>query len=203
MTQAFASSIITMPQIKIIIESENKPANLPTPEEIIQQCRIERPAQVTETNKFGVKLPLGEGKYYWVKFGRSITMGEAKTQDYVARVFDARPDDTVRAPWVYLAFQWGQICYIVMEYINGKTCENSDADLVATAVQSLIDIKSPTSDSEPGPVGGGPIQHPFFIDWSASRRYESYKELEKHINGVSVPLGLSPYLYSSCTLDDS
>jgi hypothetical protein len=90
----------------------------------------------------------------------------------------------VRAPCVYLAFQRGSFGYIVMEYIDGKMCDNSDADLVAAAVQSLIEIKNPSS--EPGPIGGGLIQHPFFVDQIASRRYSTFKQLEDHINRASV-----------------
>ncbi|TFK69304.1 hypothetical protein BDN72DRAFT_619183 [Pluteus cervinus] len=171
-----------MPQIEVIIDAENKPANLPTPEVIIEQCRIHSSAQRTAINTHGVRLILDDGIYYWVKFGRTITMDEAQTQNYVAGVLNCNPDATVRVPCVYLAFQWGRFGYMVMEYIHGKMCDDSDADLVAAAVQSLIDIKSPTL--EPGPVGGGIIHHPFFIDRTASIRYDSVKQLEDHINGI-------------------
>ena len=178
-----------MPQIEVVVDAECKPTNLPVPEVIIEQCRIQGPAQRTATNIRGVRLPLDNGLYYWVKFGRSITMGEARTHDYVARILDRNPDAPVRSPCVYLAFQRGFFGYIVMEYIHGKMCDNSDADLVAAAVQSLIDIKSPTS--VPGPVGGGFIRHPFFIDRTASRQYNSSKQLEDHINRVSVLIRLA------------
>ena len=70
-----------------------------------------------------------------------------------------------------------------MEYIDGQICGASDFALVAAAVQSLIAIPSPTS--APGPVGGGLIEHPFFIERKSSIWYESVKELGDHINGVS------------------
>ena len=76
-----------------------------------------------------------------------------------------------------------------MEYIDGQICGDSDVALVAAAVQSLITIPSPTS--APGPVGGGVIEHPFFIERTSSIWYESFEELENHINGVSVPLCLA------------
>ena len=96
----------------------------------------------------------------------------------------------MRAPRVYLAFTWGDFGYIVSEYIDGQMCGKSDIPLVAAAVQSLITIPSPSSI--PGPVGGGLIEHPFFIERTSSIPYESVKELQDHINGVSVPLGCFP-----------
>ncbi|KAF5368778.1 hypothetical protein D9615_010412 [Tricholomella constricta] len=168
-----------MAQIKIVIDAENKPANLPDPEVIIEQCH--GPAH-TKINFRGVRLLLDNEEYYWVKFGPDITMGEARTQDYVARVLERNADTTVKVPSVYLAFQEGSFGYIVMEYIRGEMCGRADADLVAASVQSLIAIESP--DSVLGPVGGGFIQHPFFVDWVASRQYKSVQQLEKHINGI-------------------
>lgn len=114
-------------------------------------------------------------------------MGEAKTRGFVAESLNKKADSVVCAPQVYLAFTWGHFGYIIMEYIDGQICDNSsaDADLVAATVQSLITISSPTST--PGPVGGGVIEHPFFIERTSSIWYESVGELEDHINGVSVP----------------
>ena len=64
-------------------------------------------------------------------------------------------------------------------------CDESDIPRVAAAVQYLISIPSPSST--PGPVGGGPIEHPFFIDRTSSIWYESVEELQNHVNVVSVP----------------
>ena len=52
--------------------------------------------------------------------------------------------------------------------------------------QSLITVQGPTA--EPGPAGGGPIEHRFFVECKSSITYRSVDELEGHINGVSVPL---------------
>lgn len=76
--------------------------------------------------------------------------------------------------------------YIVMEYIDGSICDKNDVALVAAAVQSLISVQCPTR--QPGPVGGGPIGHRFFVEWNSSLTYPSVALLEAHINGVSVPL---------------
>ncbi|SRR5258708_27481307 len=166
------------------------------------------PLQSTTTNIHGVRLTLvkrsnNDATYVWVKYGHAITMGEAKTQSFVAQFLNNnKADSAVCAPQVYLAFTWCGFGYIVMEYIEGQICSNSDVALVAAAVQSLITIPSRTST--PGPAGGGVIEHPFFIERMSSIWYESVEELEDHINGVSVPLCLALSLwYLSCFPDDN
>ena len=129
-------------------------------------------------------------------------MGEAKTQSFVAQFLNNKAGSAVRVPQVYLAFTWGGFGYIVMEYIDGQTCGDSDVALVAAAVQSLITIPSRTS--APGPAGGGMIEHLFFIERMSSIWYESAEELEDHINGVSVLLCFALSLsHLSCFLDDN
>jgi hypothetical protein len=192
-------------QVEVVINAENKPENLPNFEEIIRQCFDLGPLQSTATNISGVRLTLvkkskNDPTYVWVKYGRAITMAEAKTQSFVAQFLDNKADSAVRAPRVYLAFTWSGFGYIVMEYIDGQICGDSDVALVAAAVQSLITI--PSSTSAPGPVGGGVIEHPFFIERTSCIRYESVEELEDHINGVSVPLCLALALsHLGCVLD--
>jgi hypothetical protein len=112
-------------------------------------------------------------------------MGEAMTQRYVAQQLQSNAITAVRVPHVYLAFIWRRRGYIVSEYIDGNMCDDSDIPRVAAAVQALISIPSPSST--PGPVGGGLIEHPFFIDRTSSIWYESVEELQDHVNGVSVP----------------
>ena len=73
--------------------------------------------------------------------------------------------------------------YIVMEYIDAPDCGERDHQLVAGAVQTLIDIKGPSSAT--GPVSGGPIVHNFFMEWTSDITYESVGKLQQHINGVS------------------
>jgi hypothetical protein len=184
----------TTSQIEVVLNAENKPENLPSFTDIIEQCFAQGPLQSTAINITGVRLTLvkksnNDATYVWVKYGRNITMGEAKTQNFVTQYLNDKADSVVRVPQVYLAFTCGAFGFIIMEYIDGQICTNSDVDLVATAVQSLINIPSPTST--PGPVGGGVIEHPFFIERTSSIWYESVKELENHINGVSIPLCLA------------
>ncbi len=194
-------------KVDVFIDDEKKPANIPSYEMIITQCFDLGPHQATATNISSVRITLdkrsdNEVSDIWVKFGRNITMGEAKTQRFVAQYLEANDNPAVRAPRVYIAFTWGDFGFIVAEYIDGQICGNSDIGLVVAAVQSLITIPSPSST--PGPVGGGLIEHPFFINRTLSIWYESVQELEDHINGVSVPLYLALSLsHLGCFPDDN
>ncbi|KDR86117.1 hypothetical protein GALMADRAFT_205301 [Galerina marginata CBS 339.88] len=178
-----------MPPVEVVINAESKPENLPTPEEIIKQCFDLGPLQTTPTNINGVRLTLvkkskNDASDVWVKYGGNTRMGEARTQNFVAQYLDDKADSAVRAPRVYLAFTWSDWGYIVMEYIDGQICGHSDVAQVAAAVQTLIAVPNPSSTSAPGPVGGGVIEHPFFIERTSSIWYESVEELEDHINGI-------------------
>ncbi|KAH9019384.1 hypothetical protein EDB85DRAFT_2008705, partial [Lactarius pseudohatsudake] len=162
-------------KVDVFINYEKKPANIPSYETIITQCFHLGPHQATATNINSVRITLdkrsdNEVSDIWVKFGRNITMGEAKTQRFVAQYLEANDNPAVRAPRVYIAFTWGDFGLIVAEYIDGPICGDSDIALVvvaaAAAAQSLATIPSPSST--PGPVGGGLIEHPFFINRTSS-----------------------------------
>lgn len=175
--------------VQVFINDKGKPANIPDCATIITQCFELGPRQTTATNISGVHIAVdkrsdGDISDIWVKSGRNVTMGEAMTQRFVAQYLQADNNHDVRAPRVYLAFTWGGVGYIVSEFIDGRMCNNSDTALVAAAVQALIAIPSPSS--RPGPVGGGLIEHPFFVDRTSSIQYESVEELEDHVNGVSL-----------------
>jgi hypothetical protein len=185
-----------MSQINLVIDGDNKPVNLPAPKEIVQQCRDAARARSSAANSDSNNLrgvPLVDesrgAAYAWVKYGRSIAMSEALTQHFVGQAINGDADAAVRVPCVYLAFLSGSYGYIVMEYIDGSICDDSDVKLVAAAVKSLIAVRGPTT--KPGPVGGGPIVHRFFVEWKSSMTYDSVRELEQHVNGVSVPLRLA------------
>jgi hypothetical protein len=176
--------------VYICFEDENKPANFPSYATIIQRYREERPRQATDINISGMRLSLdkssdNEVSDLWVKAGANVRVGEAMTQRYVAQQLPSNAITAVRAPHVYLAFTWCGYGYIVSEYIDGKMCDDSDIPRVVAAVQALISI--PSLSSTPGPVGGGLIEHPFFIERTSSIWYESVEELQDHVNGVSVP----------------
>ena len=110
----------TTPQVEVVINAENKPENLPNFKEIIKQCFVMGPLQSTATNINGVRLTLvkrsnSDATYVWVKYGEAITMGEARTQSFVAQFLNNKADSAVRAPQVYLAFTWDGFGYIIME----------------------------------------------------------------------------------------
>ncbi|KAG8975208.1 hypothetical protein FRB90_009581, partial [Tulasnella sp. 427] len=116
-----------------------------------------------------------------------VTVAEALTQDWVAKYLSAKPETALRAPRVYDTFsidtRTRPVGYIIMEYIDAPHCTNKDVDLVAQAVQTLISIKGPTS--APGPIGGGPVVHTFFVDELISPfTYDTVEELQQHINGI-------------------
>ena len=169
-----------MSQVKSVILADNRHANLPLPEDIMQLCRDAgydvRGIPIIDESR-GVTSA-------WVKYGREVTMGEALTQDWVGQVLNASPDGAVRIHKVYHAFERGAFGYIVMEYIDGSECDDSDALQVAAAVESLIRVKGPAT--APGPVGGGPITHRFFVEWKSSVTYNTVQVLEKHVNGVRM-----------------
>ena len=122
----------------------------------------------------------------WVRYGPNVTMPAAFTQDWVAKYLEANPAGGVLVPRVFMASTDDNpnctIGYIVMQYIDAVVCDTGDVELVAAAVQTLISVPAP-SDA-PGPVGGGPIIHNFFVDWTSAITYESVEELQQHINGV-------------------
>ncbi|KAF8154869.1 hypothetical protein B0H34DRAFT_541279 [Crassisporium funariophilum] len=166
------------------IIANDKWDNLASAEEIIQRCK-EANAVNFKVNLRGVALVDGAKDnipYAWVKYGRSVSMSEARTQHYVAEAVNSIVAAPVRIPAVYCSFRANGKGYIVMEYIEGEICSDKDATLVAAAVQCLITIRAPTE--QPGPIGGGPICHDFFPDRESSATYSSVALLEKHINGI-------------------
>ncbi|KAG8955869.1 hypothetical protein FRC04_006316 [Tulasnella sp. 424] len=157
--------------------------NLPSREHIVAMC------EAAGYDRTGIPFPNqpGEPIVAWVKYGPNVRMAEALTQDWVAKEFNAKPEADVRVPRVYDAFSMAYpdwpIGYIVMEYIDAPDCTNRDVKLVAQAVQTLISVRGPSS--APGPVGGGPVVHWFFVDERTSPfTYETVEELQQHINGI-------------------
>ena len=126
----------------------------------------------------------------WVKYGPSVTTAEALTHDWVAKALDAEPVTHVRVPRVYDAWATNSTYitfgYIVMEHIIAPDCEESDVELVAKAVEWFIRVPAP--NSVPGPVGGGPVVHPFFCDWKSRITlftYQTVDDPQDHLNGES------------------
>lgn len=51
---------------------------------------------------------------FWIKYGISITLGEALSQNQVAQIVNADPASVVRFPGVYFVFLHGWCRHIVM-----------------------------------------------------------------------------------------
>jgi hypothetical protein len=134
----------------------------------------------------------------FVKYGPTVTLSEARTQDWVAKAVNDDPRLNLRVPWVYEAFEISfaglLIGHIIMEYIEAPDCDANDSGLAANAIQTLIGLKA--GDAVPGPVGGGLIKHPFFPNWCSNYAYDTVEKLSKHINFVSQyrPLNLFVWL---------
>ncbi|KAG8922933.1 hypothetical protein FRC01_013435, partial [Tulasnella sp. 417] len=161
--------------------------DLPSREAIVAMC------QEAGYERTGIPLryqPSGPVEA-WIKYGPNVTVDEALTQDWVAKALEANPEASMRAPRVHMAFSVDtpdcSIGYIVMEYIDALDCDESDFLLVATAVQTLIGLQGP--NLAPGPIGGGPIMHTFFVEWTSSVTYKTVEELEEHINGILAFMG--------------
>ena len=121
-----------------VIVAKNKPFNLPSPEDIIEQVRA---ASSNSNGLPGVPLideSSGTTPYALVRSGKTITMGGALTQQFISKALNGKADTAVRVPCLYLAFQVGRQGFIVMEYIDGEKCDDSDAALISTAVESLV-----------------------------------------------------------------
>jgi hypothetical protein len=76
------SSVLSarQPRIKFDFIADNKPDNLPSAEQIIRRCKEANAVNLT-TGMRGVALVDGSKDgtpYAWVKYGRSITMAEAR-----------------------------------------------------------------------------------------------------------------------------
>ncbi|KAF8270091.1 hypothetical protein EI94DRAFT_1798582 [Lactarius quietus] len=158
-----------MSRVKSVILADNRPANLPLPEDIVQLCR---------DAAYDVRgIPVLE------EF-RSVAIAWIN-RDWVGQALNPKADAAVRIPNVYHAFEHSDVGYIVMEYIDGLECDKSDALQVAAAVECLISVTGPTT--APRPVGGGPITHRFFVEWKSPVTYNTVQQLEKHVNGVGTP----------------
>ncbi|KAG8909767.1 hypothetical protein FRC01_006736 [Tulasnella sp. 417] len=156
--------------------------NLPSRETIVAQC---------EKAGYDCRgIPLRDQSsgsiVAWVKYGPNVARAEALTQDFAAKALSDNAVAGVRVPRVYDAFSVTvlgcPIGYIVMEYIDAPDCGCGDEQLVARAVQALINVQTP--DTTPGPVGGGRVFHTFFTEWTSPVAYDTVEQLQQHINGI-------------------
>ena len=179
---------------------------LPRDGDIINMCRAAHQANMARlatsslASISGVKIvEPTSGRAFWVKFGPTITLTEARTQHYVAKqisMYNASAGPAgkapVRVPAVYRVLKTTYKHYIVMEFIDGRVCSQTmtDAKAVGTALSFLFaNIPVPQEQRGcPGPPGGGLICHNFFVDRKSAVQYPSVDVLAAHINGVRVLL---------------
>jgi hypothetical protein len=167
-----------MASIPLAVENSNLPAWLPTPHAVVMKCSQHGPGP----SGFVEYSPDGT-ESAWIKYGRTVAMGEARTQDFTANIVNSDKGCVVRVPRIFFAFRYKGVGYIVIQHIHGHDCSQDDTEKVALAVKRLRSIDSPTVS--PGPVGGGPVTHRLFADHRSSIRYDSVGELQEHVNNVS------------------
>ncbi|EPQ50713.1 hypothetical protein GLOTRDRAFT_133815 [Gloeophyllum trabeum ATCC 11539] len=117
--------------------------SLPSDADIVTRCRQ------AGYDVLGFKLvDEAQSVIAWVKYGPNVTIPEALTQDRVAKALCNVPSSGLGNPPSFRAFTREKasfsIGYIVMEYIDTPDCDKSDVDIVAKAVQALIDLRHRT-----------------------------------------------------------
>ncbi|KAK0497575.1 hypothetical protein EDD18DRAFT_1162964 [Armillaria luteobubalina] len=194
-----------MVDIQLAVEDPNSPTWLPTPHAVVTKCHQHGPGPsgfVEYSPDFVDPFP-DCTKSAWIKYGPSIAMGEARTQDFIANIVNSDKDCVVRVPHVYFAFRYDRIGYIIMQHIHGRDCNEDDFNEISRAVKRLLSIQSETKS--PGPVRGGPVAHRFFADHRPDIRYNSVGELQEQrtraqINGSDHGSGPDfSYIAQSCT----
>lgn len=154
---------------------------LPNPRAIITYCyerekveeakiRAAHPNGGTPPLITGFPLEVDRAIIGWIKFGPTVNMAEAYTQEWAREARTSQPN--VRVPMIYMAFTDGHAGYIAMEYIKGSHCDMSDVRRVAAALLSLLNIRASSRAYRPGPIEGispvtglvhrDVIKHPFF-----------------------------------------
>lgn len=151
----------------------------------------------------GCPYPASQPSAY-VRFGHPIEwrQAEARNQIFVQDALQRlQPgaEPACHAPEVYRTMKIGDLFFIIMEFVPGKTLaqimEDSESwklrreevtDKIYHAIKLLMSLPVPR-DAKPGPVGGGHIRHPLFKDCEASIEYNSVDILERHLNKVNAP----------------
>ena len=124
---------------------------------------------------------LSKDRKFFIKYGFSVKVGEAKNQHYFYKKIRSQCGTAVKIPKIHHAFETRGRTYIVMEYIDIVSYASDEER--ANAVAQLVSIEPP-SGATLGPIGGGPIKHCFFIDNESPRRYLTVQEMQTYINNV-------------------
>lgn len=169
---------------------------------------MQLPAGVPDCHELLLRLDLNEARGYlslpacnpvcFVKYGLSVDWNEPLAQHMAQSGLASMGESGVRAPIVYYAFRYRNTTVIAMEYIRGHTVldirKNADAailkrtsDMVANAITTLARIPVPAG-CRPSAIDNGRPRHILFdqLTQIAPRHYENARQLEEHINYVSM-----------------
>jgi len=148
--------------------------NLPSQDDIIAACT----KNGDNTRQFTY---LSKDRKFFIKYGFTVTAGEAQNQRYFYERIHSQSGATVKIPKIYRAFETRGRTYIVMEYIDIVSYASDEER--ANIVAQLVSIEPP-SGAALDPIGNGPVKHCFFKDNEAPRRYSTVHEMQTYINNV-------------------
>ncbi|KAL1613567.1 hypothetical protein SLS56_012253 [Neofusicoccum ribis] len=135
-----------------------------------------------------------------VKFGFGVSQAEADNQK---RAYELVDPTIARIPRVYRFFTAGQVGYIVMEYVEGKTLDSlADPTCVGRIAHALSHFAQIRGD-KPGALGGGVSRG---LLWSDDLEFApaSIRDIEEYYNTrqlKSQSLNLKGYPLVLCHLD--
>lgn len=141
--------------------------NLPNQEDIIAAC-------AKNGDKTRELTYLSKDRKFFIKYGFTVTVGEANSQRYFYKKIHSQCGMTVKIPNIYRAFETRGRTYIVMEYIDIVSYASDEER--ANAVAQIVSIEPP-SGAALGPIGGGLVKHCFFMDNEAPRRFSTMQEM--------------------------
>jgi hypothetical protein len=148
--------------------------NLPSQNEVIAAC-------AKNGDEVRQLTYLSKDRKFFIKYGFSVTTGEAKNQQYFYEKIYSQRGTTFKIPEIYRAFETTGRTYIVMEHIDVVSYASDEER--ANIVAQLVSIEPP-SGAALGPIGGGPVKHCFFADSEAPRQYSTVDEMQTYVNNV-------------------
>ncbi|EIM91143.1 uncharacterized protein STEHIDRAFT_136955 [Stereum hirsutum FP-91666 SS1] len=158
--------------------------SLPSDEDIVARCEEHKfPQGITITD------PSTHSEIAWVKCGVNVTLGEAHMQHWTAMALREAGISSVQVASVFRAFTADyhgcRVGYITMQYIEGTDCDSKDVDLIARAVEALINLRAP-STATLGHFGSdtSSIVHSFFPEWLPNADYRTDQDFYDHIQKI-------------------
>jgi hypothetical protein len=148
--------------------------NLPSQNDVIEAC-------AKSGDEVRQLTYLSKDRKFFIKYGFSVTTGEAKNQQYFYKKTHSQRSITFKIPEIYRAFETKGRTYIVMEYID--IVDYASDEERANVIAQLVSIEPP-SGAVLGPIGGGTVKHCFFVDNEAPRLYSTVDEMQTYINNA-------------------